>query len=80
MANRADVARGTRADATRHAWPRGRAVRGPRRELSGLSWHKHMARATRVHADTRGGATWRVERLAAEGPTGYWALVIVLGR
>ena len=49
MAREADVARGTRADATRHARPYGRAARAHAR----LKWRGHVAWATRVHTDAR---------------------------
>ena len=35
--------------------------------LGGPSGRRRVARATRVHADARGGATWRVRGLAFEG-------------
>ena len=55
IAREADVARGTCADATRHARPRGRAARAH----TGPRWRGHMAGATRVHAGAWGGATWQ---------------------
>ena len=51
MASTADVARGTRADATRHARPRGRAARGPRGELG---WPELAWTCGRGHASPRG--------------------------
>ena len=75
MARGADVARGTRADATHHARPRGRAARAhaARRWRAGAHrWHGRVAWATRVHADSR----WChvAGELAGEGPTvsGPW--------
>ena len=65
MAREADVARGTRADATRHARPRGRAARAYARPR----WRGHVAGATRVHADSRVAPRGRVG-LAFGGPTG----------
>ena len=57
MARGADVTRGTRADAMRHARPRGRAARAH----AELKW-RHVARTRgRGHASPRGrpgGATW----------------------
>ena len=54
MAHKADVARATRADATRHTRPCGKAVRAHARRR----WRGHVAVATQVHADAQGGATW----------------------
>ena len=81
MACGADVARGARADATWHARPRCKAVRA---HVAGR-WRRGGADAWQGHASPRrcpSGATWqeRVTGLASEGPTGWWALVIVLGR
>ena len=64
------MARGTRADATQHARPRGRATRANEGSLGGSSGRGRVVGATRVHADVRGGVTWRLRRLAFEGPTG----------
>ena len=57
--------------------PRGRAAHGPREAQVACT------RGRRPHESTRTpvrGAMWRVERLAVGGPTGWWALVIGLGR
>ena len=64
----ADVARGTRADATRHARPRGRVVRARvrRRWRTGRG---HVAGGHMVHADAREGRHV-VGGSASEGPTG----------
>ena len=62
----ADVVRGTHADATRHARPRGRATR----RSGGARWRGHIARATLVHADAREGRHVASEGLTCEGPTG----------
>ena len=70
MAREADVAYGTRTDATRHARPRGRAARAhavPR-------WRGRVGGATQNHAEARVLPRGSV-RLASEGP-----MVIVLGR
>ena len=64
------MARGTRADVTWHTRPRGRATQAHAGSLGGPSGCGCVAWATRVHADARGGATWRVRGLAFEGPTG----------
>ena len=58
MAREADVAHGTRMDATRHERPRGRAARAQARRR----WRGHVAWAPR----------WRhmAGGLAGEGPTG----------
>ena len=65
MAREADVVRGTRADATRHARPCGRAARAH----AGPRWRGHVAGATRVHTDARAAPRGRVG-LAFGGPTG----------
>ena len=64
------MVRGTRADATWHARPRGRATRAHTGSLGGPSGRRRVAGATRVHTDARGDSTWRVRGLAFEGPTG----------
>ena len=69
----ADVARGTRTDATRQARPRGRAARA-RLRRKWRTGHGHVARGHMVHADAREGRHV-AGGLASEGPTGLWALV-----
>ena len=57
-ARKADVARGTRADATWHTGPRDRAAQAHMRHR----WHigrGHLVWATRVHADARMGPRGR---------------------
>ena len=67
-ARKANVARGTRADATRHAGPHGRAARAHVRHRW-RTGRRHVAWATRVHADAR--ERHHVARgLASEGLTG----------
>ena len=61
------MARGTRADATRHARPRGRAARGPR-EAQVARTRGRRPRG-RVHADAREGRHV-AGGLVGEGPTG----------
>ena len=66
-AHKTDMACGTRADATRHAGPRGRAARAHVRHR----WRTgrgHVAWATRVHANTR--VAPRGRGLVGEWPTG----------
>ena len=60
-------------------------VARPREPTRAPAWHKGSADVWQGHASPRGhpgGATWRerVTGLANEGPTGYWALVRILGR
>ena len=75
MASRADVAHGTRADATRHARPCGRLARGPHGEHR---WPELMRTRGRGHASPRGclrgchvaseeAGIWRAHRLV--GPS-----------
>ena len=64
VARRADVARGTRADATWHARPRGRATRAHAGSLGGSSGRGCVAGATRVHADARGGWNLKCPRVS----------------
>ena len=66
---RADMSRGTRANALRHERPRDRAARAHVRHR----WRTgriHVAQATRVHADAREGRHMALEGLACEGPMG----------
>ena len=80
MARGADVVHGTRADATRHARPRGKAEQAH----ATRRW-----RASGAQVRTGGADAWHGRRestqtpgwhhvawgLAGEGPMGYWALV-----
>ena len=54
------MARGTHANATWHAAPR-----GPTHGGGADMWQGHTSPRGRP-----GGATWRCERLASDGPTG----------
>ena len=63
--------RGTRADATWHARPRGRATRAHAGAYVALMWHRHVARP---HESTRMPA-WHLRgesvfELAGDGPMG----------
>ena len=64
----ADVARGTRADATRHARTRGRAVRA-RVRCKWRTGHGHVAGGHTVHADAWDGRHV-AGGSASEGPMG----------
>ena len=78
MASRADVACGTRTDATWHARPCGRAVRAHARcrwRTSGADTWQGTHESTR----TLEGVPRGERGLAFEGPMGLWALVRVLG-
>ena len=55
----------------------------PRERLRGVEVAQTCGRAMQVHADawvTPCGERERVTGLASEGPTGWWALVSILGR
>ena len=67
MARKADMARGTRTDAMRHARPRGRTAQAH----AAPRWRVADADAWQGHADPcgcPGGATWRVGGCRVKGP------------